>query len=196
MSRTKQTLAIEDLAPAPYNPRSITPEALHGLSASIQAYGDVSGVTWNRHTGHLIAGHQRVRVLRERGATVEMDAAGPFIRDPQTGEAFRVRVVDWDESKEKAANITANNLAISGLFTSELRVVLDEIRVEMPADLFADLRLDGTLEALPELTERVKGKTDPDDVPEPLPAPVSRRGDVWVCGGTAKCPKCGRMTDV
>ena len=196
MSKAMQTLVIEDLAPAPYNPRTISDEALHGLDASVGAYGDISGITWNRTTGHLIAGHQRVRVLRERGAVVEVDTAGPYIRDPQTAETFRVRVVDWDESKEKAANVTANNLAISGLFTSELRVVLDEIRVEMPADLFTDLRFDGLIEMLPEMTERVKGKTDPDEVPEPLPAPVSRRGDVWVCGGSVRCPKCGKVTEV
>lgn len=38
---------INDLRAAPYNPRSIQPDALAGLQASIGEFGDVSGLVFN-----------------------------------------------------------------------------------------------------------------------------------------------------
>jgi len=61
-SKTIKSLA--DLRAASYNPREITQEALEGLGHSLEEFGDISGIVWNKRTGHLVAGHQRVEALR------------------------------------------------------------------------------------------------------------------------------------
>ena len=61
-------LSIQRLKKAPYNPRSISLEAMEGLSASLEHFGDIGGIVWNRRTGHLVCGHQRVDALRNKHA--------------------------------------------------------------------------------------------------------------------------------
>ena len=64
--------------------------------------------------------------------------------DLKNGDAtgFVARIVDWDEVKEKAANVAANSDLISGDFTSGLQDLLLEISPLMDSDGFEDLRLD------------------------------------------------------
>jgi ParB-like chromosome segregation protein Spo0J len=49
---------------------------------------------WNERTGNLIGGHQRLKVLKERG----------------DGEV-EVSVVDLDKTKEKALNLALNKIS-------------------------------------------------------------------------------------
>ncbi len=71
------TISIADLKPAPYNPRKISPEAVAGLKTSLVQFGDISGLTWNRRSGHLVAGHRHLA-----GAELEV----PLVpQDPQGG---------------------------------------------------------------------------------------------------------------
>jgi ParB-like chromosome segregation protein Spo0J len=58
---------MSDLKPAPYNPRRIDERAQAGLTASIEQFGDISGITWNKRTGHIVSGHQRVEQLKRLG---------------------------------------------------------------------------------------------------------------------------------
>ncbi len=161
-----QLKILKDLKPAPYNPREITPEAAKGLSASIAQFGDISGIVWNKRTGHIVAGHQRLSALLKRGATFAPDPPRITLHD----EAFAIRVVDWDAPTEKAANITANNPHISGDFVEEdLQDMLHEIEDDMPASL-DDLCLDALLlEPLDDLNDAAPPPDDildnPNDVP-------------------------------
>lgn len=98
---------------AEYNPRDITEESLAGLDQTIREYGDLSGVLFNVRTGRLFGGHQRKKVL---------PAESEIFTEPYTDDSgtvavgyietphgrFSYREVDWDESKEKAANLVAN----------------------------------------------------------------------------------------
>lgn len=129
---------LADLKPAPCNPRTITPEALSGLKHSLSTFGDISGIVWNRRTGNLVAGHQRLRALREEhGDALRLE--GGAVLAP-TGERFPVRVVDWDDATERAANVAANSPAISGDFTARLQEVLDDIAQES-SELYDDLSM-------------------------------------------------------
>ena len=128
---------IEDLKPAPYNPREISSAAVKGISASIAQFGDISGIVWNSRTGHLVAGHQRLAALIDHGAV--------FISSPPRiafeEKDFPIRIVDWDDLTERAANISANNTYITGDFLDDkLQSILNEIK-----DVFSefnDLQLD------------------------------------------------------
>ncbi len=99
-----KTPRLNDLAPAPYNPRDIDAEALAALTCSLGEFGDLSGITWNQRTGNLVTGHQRLRSLKERHGDVLKMRRGVIHAGAET---FRVRVVDWPLAKEKAANIAA-----------------------------------------------------------------------------------------
>jgi hypothetical protein len=132
---------IEDLRPAAYNPRRISDRAARALSKSLGDFGDLSGIVWNKRTGNLVCGHQRVDQLRKLGAYLDVCRDGTAAIE-HGGERFVVRVVDWPEAKEKAANVVANNPAIGGEFTDELGALLDEIQADIGAQGFADLALD------------------------------------------------------
>lgn len=89
-------IPIGRINPAPYNPRKdlkpSDPE-YQKLVNSIDKWGLVKPLVWNRRTGHLVGGHQRFKVLVARGDT-EVD----------------VSVVDLDETQEKALNLALNKI--------------------------------------------------------------------------------------
>ena len=167
----KALKSLDQLKPAPYNPREIAPEAMEGLRASLGAFGDISGIVWNKRSGHLVCGHQRVMALRlKHGNGLKLDN-GALVN--QDGERFMVRVVDWDDPTEKAANVAANNPHIAGDYTPELGPLLEELKIELP-DLSASLRLG----------EIGVGKIDFTPQGEDTPPRLDEKTPI-------KCPECG-----
>jgi ParB-like chromosome segregation protein Spo0J len=47
------TKKLSQLKPAEYNPRSISDEALRGLQSSIEEFGCVELIVWNKRTGKV-----------------------------------------------------------------------------------------------------------------------------------------------
>lgn len=160
-------MAIVDLEPAPYNPREISDEALAGLGTSVRQFGYVQDLVWNRRTGRLVAGHQRLKVLREQGF-----------------ERVEVTVVDLDDSHERALNVTLNNPKIGGEFTLDLEALLDEIEIPDFDDTWADLQLDGLLDDLISVSAHDRGK--PGGGSLPTPGLIDESAEK-----TTTCPKCG-----
>lgn len=90
------TLPVSDLHPADYNPRKdLAPgdKQYEKLARSIETFGYVEPIVWNRTTGNIVGGHQRLTVLMNEGVT-ETD----------------VSVVDLDETAEKQLNIAMNKV--------------------------------------------------------------------------------------
>lgn len=54
-------MKIEDLTPAPYNPRIISAEDQKNLEAVLAEYGFVENIVWNETTGNVIGGNQRLK---------------------------------------------------------------------------------------------------------------------------------------
>ena len=111
-----RTVPIKRINPAPYNPRRDLqpgdPEYLK-LQRSIEQFGCVEPLVWNRRTGNLVGGHQRLKILLARGDT-EAD----------------VSVVDLPAQREKVLNIALNRIA--GAWDSQkLAELLDEL-VQLP----------------------------------------------------------------
>jgi len=140
------------LAPDPQNPREMSDAARAGLGVSLETFGEL-GMVFNNRSGQWVSGHQRAERLRAAGAVecVRTGAEG-YIEHPKTGERFRVRFVDWDETKQRMANLAANNPHISGDFTADALAQLKELEGE---EGFADLALD---ELEKELEEGATGK--------------------------------------
>ena len=158
---------VKDLLPADYNPRKDLqpgdPE-YEKLKRSIEQFGYVEPVIWNKQTGRVVGGHQRLKVLIDSGIT-EVD----------------VVVVDMNTEKEKALNIALNK--ISGEWdTDKLALVIADLQ---GADF--DVSLTGfDPEELDDLfRDDVKGgvKEDDFDVEAELRKPVfSKAGDLWMLG--------------
>lgn len=89
-----------EMLPAEYNPRKdLKPgdEEYEKLKRSIEEFGYVEPVIWNKTTGRVVGGHQRLKVLIDLGIT-EVDCV----------------VVEMDDAKEKALNICFPVRSISG----------------------------------------------------------------------------------
>ncbi len=120
---------IAELKPSPYNPRTISPDALNGLAASLERFGVVEPIVWNQRTKHIVGGHQRFEVLKQRGDT----------------EA-QVIVVDLSPAEEKVLNVTLNNPNIAGSFTDQLQELLTGMKLDDELwEGLKDLRLDALL---------------------------------------------------
>ncbi|MDQ7818847.1 MAG: hypothetical protein RDU14_17600 [Melioribacteraceae bacterium] len=136
-------MKLSDLKEAPYNPRDISEEALKGLSTSIGEFGDLSGIVFNERTGNLVAGHQRIKALKEKYGDIDIafgkdGSASIFTPD---SHRFSIRLVDWPIEKEKLANITANNPNIQGEFTHGLQLVISDLKVTAH-ELLTGLKID------------------------------------------------------
>lgn len=116
----------------PDNARTIEAPALRGLGVSLSTFGDLSGIVWNERTGELVAGHQRMNRLAAAGAAAWMRTSKTegYIEHPKTGERFHVRIVDWDETTQRMANLTANNPHIQGEFTADAAEQLEALEEE------------------------------------------------------------------
>ncbi len=102
---------------APYNPRMIDDNAAKKLRAVLKEQGLVSPLTWNKTTGNLVGGHQRLAALD--------------ILEKSTDYLLDVAVVEVDEKREKELNIILNNPAIQG-FTDidKFALLIPEIDVD------------------------------------------------------------------
>jgi DNA modification methylase len=192
-------MKLSDLKPADYNPRKISDKQLEMLRKSLDEFGDLSGIVFNRRTGNVIGGHQRLKCLppdakiekkdlKERSKTGTV-AEGWIVID---GEKFVYREVDWDEATEKMANIAANKHG--GEWDDEkLGQLLQELS-ELPVfdlDLvgFESSELDAILSQI-----EGTGLIDDDEVPEvETPEPITKTGDLYILGGKHRV-LCGDAT--
>ncbi len=138
-------MKVFELKPAEYNPRLITDEKLNMLKESIEEFGDLSGVVFNRLTGNLVGGHQRLKCmsadskihkkdLKEKTKTGTV-AEGSILVN---GETWKYREVEWDLRREKKANLAANK---HGGDWDEIK--LKEVMNELAKEGVNDLEITG-----------------------------------------------------
>lgn len=156
-------MKISDLQGWDRNPREITDEAMVGLTHSLQDFGLVQPIVWNKRTKRVVGGHQRLIVLKKHGI-----------------EEVGVVVVDLTPEREKILNVTLNNPEIAGTFSDDIGDILKEIEVD-DVNLFDELKLDSLLRELIEDNEEKK-KVVEDDIPEPPKEPKTKAGDLWLLG--------------
>ncbi|MCD7891590.1 MAG: ParB N-terminal domain-containing protein [Ruminococcus sp.] len=91
-----QEINVKDLNEAPYNPRIELQPGMpeyEKLKHSIETFGNVEPIVWNKRTGNVVGGHQRLRVLKDMG-----------------NETVPCSVVDLDENEEKLLNVALNKI--------------------------------------------------------------------------------------
>lgn len=101
------------MSPSEYNPRKDLKESdqeYQAIKNSLETFGVLSPIVWNKRTGRIIGGHQRYKILKSQGVT-EIECV----------------VVDFDEEKEKACNIALNS-AIGEWDNDKLDALLFELQ--------------------------------------------------------------------
>lgn len=86
-----QKKKLTELIPAPYNPRQSTAKQETQLKRSLEKFGVVEPIIWNKQTGFIVGGHFRIRELQKLGYK-EIDCV----------------IVDLNEEDEKELNIRLN----------------------------------------------------------------------------------------
>jgi ParB-like chromosome segregation protein Spo0J len=169
-------LPISALKADPKNPRKISDEARAGLGVSLETFGPLD-IVWNETTKQLVSGHQRISALKAAGAT-EVVRAGDtgHIVHPKTGERFPVRFVAWDETKQRMANLVANNPHLQGDFTED---AIEQARSLEDEAHFHELQLDKLIAA-----EEAKLTADDDELGK-------LTGEDSTTDELSTCPKCG-----
>ena len=156
---------IDDLIPADYNPRKDLQPGdpdYEKLKRSMREFGYVDPIIWNQQTGHVVGGHQRLKILH----------------DERIEEAECV-VVSLDKEKEKALNIALNK--ISGDWDKDkLALLMTDLQA---SDL--DVSLTGFDED--EISDLLGTEEDTHDdhfdVDSELNKPTfSKKGDLWHLG--------------
>ena len=174
-----------DLLPADYNPRKDLkpgdPE-YEKLKRSLEQFGYVEPVIWNKNTGRVVGGHQRLKVLIDMGI-----------------DQVECVIVEMPEDKEKALNVALNKISgdwdkdklallISDLQGADFDVSLTGFDPAEIDDLFKDTLKDGV-------------KEDDFDVATELEKPtITKAGDIWtlgrhrlICGDSTKAETYGLL---
>ncbi len=103
--KQSETIVLKrsQITPADYNPRKITDEARKSLKKSIKENGIIGGMVWNKQTGNLVSGHQKLNIADE-------------INKYEAGNDYEIKVelIDVDLKKEKELNIFFNSKAVQG----------------------------------------------------------------------------------
>ncbi|MHC8523966.1 site-specific DNA-methyltransferase [Rossellomorea sp. H39__3] len=171
-------IKVEDINPAPYNPRKdLQPgdEEYEKLKRSIEEFGYVDVIVWNKRTGNLVGGHQRFKILVNEKGYREVD----------------VSVVDLDDQREKALNLALNK--VSGDWDEEK---LYELLTELQESGDLDVELTGFNEdeanqflsdhfdqALPGIEDVEEDDFDVEEAyEEAVKEPVTQKGDIWLLG--------------
>lgn len=170
-------MRLSELNPAKYNPRKELCQgdpAYEKLKASMLAFGNVEPIVWNKATGNVVGGHQRLRVLQDMGV-----------------DESEVSVVDLSDVDEKRLNIALNK--ITGDWDEDkLVVLLSDITksgAAMQPTGFDDKEL-----ALLFAGVSAGAEDDDFDVEEELERPcISQCGDIWLLGSHRLI--CGDSTD-
>jgi len=120
---------LSDLKTARQNPREITVQNLNHLKSSIEEFGDISGIVFNKRSGELVCGHQRVLAMREKYGDLQIKDG--YIQLPN-GDTFAIRIVDWDKHEHDAALIAANSPTTQGTFTNGISSLLNDLEQQIP----------------------------------------------------------------
>ena len=96
------TIHRSQIKNAPYNPRIITKGAEQRLKKGLNKFGLASTLTWNRRTGNLVSGHQRLRLMDDIEKTQDYE--------------LTVSAVDLSKKDEMALNVQMNNQSMMGEF--------------------------------------------------------------------------------
>lgn len=164
---TVRKVPINKLNPATYNPRknlNKNDREYKELEQSINEFGYADPIIWNELTGNVVGGHQRLKILLEKGY-----------------KEITVSVVSLDIGKEKALNIALNK--IKGDWDEDrLSILLEEVINEGLLEL-TGFDKDIAEELMSKTLSSIETKEDTFNIEEELQKPkITQKGDIWLLG--------------
>ena len=162
-------VAVAEINPtANVSRKDLTPEdpEYQQIEASIDGFGLVEPLVWNKRTKNLVGGHQRFKILVQKGY-----------------KEIEVSVVDLDLQQEKALNLALNK--VQGLWEKKnLAVLVDEL-IKIPDFNIQSIGFDE--KEVSQLFDRYLDITSEDDFDfekeaEGIVTPVTQKGDLIVLG--------------
>jgi DNA modification methylase len=156
---------INDLIEYDSNPREHTPEQVEQVANSIKEFGWTMPILID-DTNEIIAGHGRLMAGKQLGIK----------------EVPCIIAKGWSDEQKKAYCIADNKLTENSTWSKDfLKLNLTNLY-----DNEFDLKLTGFSDdelskILPDFNID-EGLTDEDDVPTPPEEPVTKLGDIWLCG--------------
>jgi DNA modification methylase len=177
-----ERLPASKLAPAAYNPRlDLKPgdPSYEKLLRSLEEFGYVEIIVWNKRTGHIVSGHQRFKVLRQLGY-----------------EEVECVVVDIDPEREKILNISLNKIRgdwdipkltdlLKNLEERGYGLDITGFELEEAHELYNKLQR--------KMGKIVEDNFDAEAEAEQIETPITRPGDLWLIGKHRLL--CGDSTD-
>lgn len=147
-------MKLSDLKPADYNPRvKLEPgmPEFEKLKQSINEFGFVDPPIFNKQTGNLVGGHQRVAVAQYLGAYEEIEVSIvdlPLEKEKALNIALNKISGHWDDEKltDLLSSLDKDELELTGFDNEELGSLIDSLNAPMTiADKIKENPLDSSL---------------------------------------------------
>lgn len=138
-------MKFSEFKPNEKNPRRIKDKKLEMLKKSLEKFGSLDGVVYNRRLDRIVGGHQRQKIDPDAVVKIttqfeQPDGQGTMaIGFVQIGSSqVPYREVDWDEPTDNAANIAANKGAGEWDYTNlkEMMHNLDALNFDLDLTMF------------------------------------------------------------
>jgi len=140
-----EVILLKDYEDLPGNPRKDlkpTDQEYKKLERSIDEFGFLETIVVNKRTKHLISGHQRAKILRERGILGIEAVVVDFSPEKEKAAAIALNQVrgNWDDQKlslllEELGKIPDFDVTVTGFNLPEISHLLDTFR-EASTDTF------------------------------------------------------------
>lgn len=132
-----QEMNINDITPADYNPRIALNEnddEYKKIKNSIEEFGYVDPIIWNKRTGNIVGGHQRYTVLKDLGhEKVDVSVVDMSEQDEMALNIALNKVEgDWDKDKlkEVIADLEQDKLMFTGFDDDEIDSLMNDVDIE------------------------------------------------------------------
>lgn len=132
-----QEMNINDITPADYNPRidlNENDDEYKKIKNSIQEFGYVDPIIWNKRTGNIVGGHQRYTVLKDLGhEKVDVSVVDMSEQDEMALNIALNKVEgDWDKDKlkEVIADLEQDKLMFTGFDDDEIDSLMNDVDIK------------------------------------------------------------------
>lgn len=126
-----EKINVEYLHEADYNPRIKLEKGMaeyDKLKRSIEKFGNVEPVVWNKRTGNVVGGHQRLQVLKDMGETeIPCEVVDLDLEDEKTLNLALNKIKgewDYDKLEEMLHGFDMEMATLSGFSADEIALLL------------------------------------------------------------------------